>query len=89
MIQPAAVVGMALLLSGCAALGRYPGQSDASCVRTQMAAPQYLTITAAFSRCGRFADNGTDATMIPINLAGDPVLQAQAHAAGLGYSVGP
>jgi hypothetical protein len=84
-----AVVGVALALSGCAALGRYPGQTDAACVRTQMAAPQYLTVTAAFSRCGRFADNGTDATLIPINLAGDPALQVQARAAGLEYSAGP
>jgi hypothetical protein len=79
-----------VLLSGCASLGRYPGQSDVGCLRQQMAPPPNLTFTAAASVCMRMAGGqpltGAGTTVLPFNLRGAPDLQVQARAAGYTYT---
>jgi len=72
-------------LSGCAAMGRLPGQSDATCVRNQMrfgnpATNGPLPFDSAAGRCMKM-DLGapltaTGAHYLPLDLRSDPALQA-------------
>ena len=81
----------ALLLTGCQSLGRYPGETDAQCIRQQMAPPRSLTFEgAAYAGCVRVTQGlpfvGELAQPIPLDLRGAPDLQAQARAAGVPYT---
>lgn len=90
MARVALVVWSVLLLSGCASMGRSPGQTDAACVRQQMAPPVNWVFDMAASRCVRYTNDGTFAQMtsrrIPLDLRGAPDLQAQAAAVGYPFT---
>ena len=80
-----------LVISGCASEGRYPGETDAECIRQQMAPPLALTFEAAAGAgCQRTTAGlpftGEGAQAIPLALPGAPGLQAQARSAGIPYT---
>ena len=70
-------------LASCQSLGRYPGQSDVSCVRSQMAGPAYYTANAAISRCQQFYESyGGHYAPIPFDFRSAPDLEQVAEANG-------
>ena len=81
---------IALASTGCASLGRYPGQSDVGCIRQQMAPPANWVFDMAVSRCiapvGGQALTGAGAYYPPLHLHGAPDLQADARATGFTYT---